>query len=149
MPLTGAIAGHFLSQAAACWRLGSPFTAHLCERLAALLERDTGVGRRVADWPGDAREDALALRLCGGLHALARSGRAAGLAAVYPPAPVPAPGFDAAVLGAIRENDASLLAFLDSAPQTNEVGRSGILLGGLMTIAARTAAFSRSAAALG
>ncbi len=95
MPLSGAIADHFRTQATACARLGSPFTAHLCERLVALLDGGTGVGRRVQGWPGDPRADALALRLCGGLHALARSGDAPELAAVYPPAPVAAPGFDA------------------------------------------------------
>jgi hypothetical protein len=138
MPLTGAVADHFRVQAAACRRLGSPFTGHLCERLVALLDRGSEVGRRVAGWPGSPGGDALALRLCGGLHALVRSGRDAGLAAVYPPAPVPAPGFDAALLDAIAAHDAWLAAFLDSAPQTNEVGRSGVLLGGLLTVAART-----------
>lgn len=138
MPLAGAVADHFFSQATACRQLGSPCTAHLCERLVALLHRDTGLGRRIADWPGDAREDALALRLCGGLHALARSEDAPELSAVYPPAPVPTPGFDAALRGAIRAHDSRLTAFLDRPPQTNEVARSGILLGGLLTIAART-----------
>jgi hypothetical protein len=41
------------------------------------------IGRRVLDWPGDPRVgDALALRLCGGLHALVRTGQAPRLRAL-------------------------------------------------------------------
>ncbi len=138
MPLSGAIAEHFHSQAAACRRLGSPFTAHLSERLVALLGDDTGLWRCVQGWAGDPRDDALALRLCGGLHALARGGDAPRLTAAYPPAPLAAPGFDEAVAAAIRTHDGWLTALIAGPPQTNEVARSGILLGGLLTIAART-----------
>ena len=77
-------------------------------------------------WPGHTREDALALRLCGGLHALVLSGRDQILAAAYPPN-----GTNEAVLakilpGVLRGHDLELEAALHSAPQTNEIARSGI-----------------------
>jgi hypothetical protein len=94
------------------------------------------VGRRVLDWPTDPVKDALPLRLCGGLHALVRSGAAPALAALYPPHPMPDPG---ALWSAVRPILAqpALLPWLDGPPQTNEVGRSAVLMSGLLTIAAR------------
>lgn len=128
----------FRTQARWCDRLGSPFTALLCEALAAALDRRTAVGMRVLDWPGDPSPggDALALRLCGGLHALVRSGGAPGLAALYPPGPLPGAGeLREAVAPVLRGS--ALLPWLDSAPQTNEIGRSAVLMAGLLTAAAR------------
>ena len=65
--------------------------ARLCRLLGERLDRSTEAGRRVLDWPGeaDACSDALPLRLTGGLHALVRRGGAPGLAACYPPNPLP------------------------------------------------------------
>ncbi|MCH8167832.1 MAG: DUF2332 family protein, partial [Proteobacteria bacterium] len=53
MALQGAVGGAFRRQAEVCRRLGSPFTAHLCERLAAILDETTALGRAVAGWPLD------------------------------------------------------------------------------------------------
>src|SRR5262245_8064287 len=80
-----AIREHFVHQAAACEAMGSPFTGRLCRMLSKILDRNTMTGQRVLDWPGRAREDALALRLCGGLHALVLSRTDCALADVYPP----------------------------------------------------------------
>jgi len=128
----------FAEQAMWCARLDSPFTARLCEALAATLDRDTPLGGRILDWPGDASPigDALALRLCGGLHALARAGRLPELTALYPPAPLPDPvALESAVARALSLPE--LAPWLDSAPQTNEVGRSAALMAGLLEAAAR------------
>lgn len=47
------VRSHFRLQAAACERLGSPFTARLCRLLAELLDETSRTGRRVLAWPGD------------------------------------------------------------------------------------------------
>jgi hypothetical protein len=136
-----AVRAAFAIQAGWCDKAGAPFTALLCGLLGERIDRTTALGRRVLDWPGDADAfgDALPLRLAGGLHARARSGAAPRLAALYPPAPVP----DAEALwDALRPelDDTALLPWLDNAPQTNEVGRSAVLMSGLLEIAA---AFTR------
>ena len=133
-----AIREHFLHQARACDDLGSPFTARLCGALSATLDTSTAAGRRALDWPGDPRADALALRLCGGLHALVLSEADAALMAVYPPAQTDEPALARSLPGALERNDVKLLASLDSAPQTNEIGRSGMLLPGFLAIARET-----------
>ncbi|HVQ07269.1 MAG TPA: DUF2332 family protein [Allosphingosinicella sp.] len=128
----------FLEQAFWCGRLGSLFTARLCETLGPRLDRRSAVGRRALDWPGDPRAlaDALALRLCAGLHFMVREGRAPGLAPLYPPAPLPS---EAALWAKVAPllDDKRLESWLDSAPQTNEVGRSAVLMSGLLVVAAR------------
>jgi hypothetical protein len=134
--MDGKILKHFRDQAVGSRRLGSPFTAMLCELMAGRLDRDNRFGARILDWPGDPGPDALSLRAAGGLHALARSGKSESLAAAYPPYPPDAETLWSAVEAAIRDHDAFLAAYLDSPPQTNEVARSAIVLGGCLTIAA-------------
>jgi hypothetical protein len=128
----------FDEQAFWCAKLGSPFTALLCTLLARRLDRRTAVGRRVLDWPGDPRAaaDAVALRLCAGLHYLARTGEAPALGRSYPPNPAPDGDMLWAGVAAALENKA-LEAWLDFAPQTNEAGRSAVLMAGLLTVADR------------
>lgn len=128
----------FRLQAVASRDLGSEFIATLAELMAARLDRNSTFGIRILDWPGNSRADALALRAAGGLHALARSGRDAGLAAAYPPNPLDPDRLWAAVTRAIAAHDAFLTAYLDSPPQTNEVRRSAIIMGGCLHIAAAT-----------
>jgi len=67
---------------------------------------------------------------------MVRQGQAPGLAALYPPAPMPE---DAALWAEIAPllGDPRLEAWLDSAPQTNEVGRSAVLMSGLLVVTAR------------
>jgi hypothetical protein len=132
-----AVRAAFVLQAGWCDKAGAPFTALLCRLIGERLDRTTEAGRRVLSWPGDADAfgDALPLRLCGGLHAMARGGSAARLAALYPPAPVPEPETLWSALRPVLD-DPALLAWLDGPPQTNEVGRSAVLMGGLLEIAA-------------
>ncbi len=141
MKLPSRIAAAFRVQAEACEGLGSPFTAAVCRALVRRLDGATAFGRRIAGWKGDPVADALALRACGALHHAVRTGRAPALAAVYPPAGAGTGLAEArgdVLDGTIRELDGELAAFLDSPPQTNEVARSGVLLGGHLTIAAET-----------
>ncbi|MEM1382225.1 MAG: DUF2332 family protein [Pseudomonadota bacterium] len=131
----------FARQARGCRRLGSPFTATLMEGLGSRLDRSTATGQRILDWQArpDAEGDAVPLRLAGALHALVRSGQLPTLAPLYPPAPVPEPAILAeAALAAIVDEDAQIAAWLDHAPQTNEVARSAALYAGLMVVAAET-----------
>jgi hypothetical protein len=127
-----------LSQARTSPTLGSPFIGSLCALLAERLDRSTVFGRRILDWTGEPHRDALALRACGALHALARSGKEPELTAAYPPAPFDPEVLWQAIAGALSRHDDFLAAFLDSPPQTNEVARSALILGGALHIAART-----------
>jgi hypothetical protein len=107
-----------------------------------VLSRNTGLGRRVLDWPGppDALHDNVPLRVTGGLHALVRCGKTPALAKLYPPAPLPDEDLLAdAVARVLVEQDAALVPWLDRTPQTNEVGRSAVLMSGLLAIASRFA----------
>lgn len=131
----------FLEQAELCQKFGSSFTARVIEGVEAILDRTTATGRAILDWSGppEAAGDALALRIAGGLHALARSGASDRLQAIYPPnGPAPDDQLRESLVEAFRRHDAALLPWLDCAPQTNEVGRSAALYLGLMEIARRT-----------
>lgn len=136
-----AVRGAFSSQAEYCRRLGSPFTACVCETLAAVLDTSTVPGRAILGWMGDPSPlaDNVPLRAAGALNALARSRAAPYLTALYPPNPLPDPEELARALRrALDEHPARISEFLGSAPQTNEVGRSAVLIGGLLTVSRRT-----------
>lgn len=136
-----AIRDVFARQAESCAKLGSPFTARLCEAVGPHLDRTTEIGRRILDWPAvpDLAEENVPLRLAGGLHALVRSGRLARLASLYPPNPLPSTEtLRSAVSQALVEAEDELLPWLDLAPQTNEVSRAAVLMAGLLVVAART-----------
>lgn len=131
-----AVRAAFERQAQWAETLGSPLMVRLCRLLGERLDRKSAVGRRVLDWPGDSDPfaDALPLRLTGGLHALVRRGEAPRLADCYPPRPLPdEEDLWAAVRPVLDHPD--LPAWLDSAPQTNEVGRSAVLMAGLLVVA--------------
>jgi hypothetical protein len=119
-------------------KLDSPFMARLCGLLGERLDRSTEVGRRVLDWPGtaDSFTDAVPLRLTGGLHALVRRGAAPALAACCPPNRLPEEEDLWAALTPVLA-DPDLPSWLDGAPQTNEVGRSAVLMSGLLALAER------------
>jgi hypothetical protein len=140
--LPPAIAAAFSAQVEWCRLLASPFTARLMEAAPlALAEAPGTTAAAIRDWAGEPVRDALVLRLAGGLHALVRSGRAPALAALYPPAALPDAETLAAALTAVFADpaeDAALRPWLDSAPQTNEVARSGVLMPGMMVIAGET-----------
>jgi hypothetical protein len=136
-----AVRSAFAGQAEYCRRLGSPFTARLCEALAAGLDTSSVAARAILGWTGDpsALADGVPLRTIGALNALVQSQAAPYLAALYPPNPLPDAGQLArAALRALEEHPAGVLEFLSTPPQTNEVGRSAVLIGGLLMIASRT-----------
>jgi len=128
----------FEDQALICEKLGSPFTARILRLLAARLDRSTQFGRRILDWAHDPYGDNLALRAAGALHALARTGTTPDLAASYPPHDVDDARMWSAIAAQLGPQAQFLDRRLDSAPQTNEVARSALLLGAMLTIAHRT-----------
>ena len=130
----------FADQSVICTAAGAPFTGRLCRLVGERLTREGRVGRRVLGWTGSPSHqgDALPLRLMGGLHALARSGRDEALSALYPPATAPDDETVWSVVARVlREQDEALSPWLDGPPQTNEVGRSAALMAGLLVLADR------------
>ena len=129
----------FRLQAEWCDKLGSPFTALLCRTLAERLDDASAFGHRVLTWPLETLSgDLVALRCCGALHYHVRREPKSDLAKIYPPHPTPdAEALWEAVRGTIGAHDEALTRFLDTPPQTNEVSRAGVLLGGLALVAAR------------
>jgi hypothetical protein len=128
----------FHHQARACAGLGSPFMAQLCTLLAERLDPEGPLGARLFGWKGDLGPMAASvpLRLCGALHALALQGRG-GMSAVYPPHSVSDDSLWAAVACALTTETAFIDQFLNTAPQTNEVRRSGALIAAGHWLAAR------------
>ena len=119
----------FAHQSSACENLGSPFMGTLM-RLCATEPWPAGdVRDRVFAWTGDIGPGAqsVPLRLAGALHALRLQGHA-GLEAVYPPRKADDATLWAAVSTALVSDTAYLMAWLDSAPQTNEVRRAATLI---------------------
>ncbi|WP_242124238.1 DUF2332 family protein [Sphingobium sp. Sx8-8] len=117
-----------------CINDGAPATGAVCGALAERLDRESETGRRALDWPGEPIADALALRLAAPFHALYRSGRAPQLAPIY--------GGEISQAGdliatTIAQHDGEISRWLDGPPQTNEPGRSAILMTGLLALADR------------
>lgn len=129
----------FRTQAQACTSLGSPFMGRLLTMLASNWPADTALTRRCAEWTGDIgpRGASLPLRISGGLHALVLSGRDFGLQAVYPPETVSDDHLRGAVLDALTRHEDFMLNWIESAPQTNEVRRSAVLIAAAHRIAAQ------------
>jgi hypothetical protein len=129
-------------QADACRELGSPLYGDLLVRAADDLISGGPTSEVLRGHLDERLSSVLALRLLGGAHALALSGRAPALAAYYPSAGGTLdlePGSPRA-WGALRQTFADradeIRSWLDHPPQTNEVGRAAALLGGLRHVAA-------------
>ncbi len=114
--------------------------AALLDRAASELDRAGSIGGVLASWSGDPVQDAVPLRLAAALHSLVLSKSDPDLAAVYPPSDRAGDGESVwgAALAAIKAHRRDVEAFLGSPPQTNEVGRSAVLLGGFLEIARAT-----------
>ena len=131
----------FQEQARYCSQLGSLFTARLCASFVERLDHSTATGRLLLQWPGDPgpKADSVPLRMMGALHALARDGRHAELAACYPPHPIPdVDTVWSAIAPLLDAEQSHFEEYLRHAPQTNEVGRSTVLMAGLLEVASCT-----------
>lgn len=122
----------FLTQRDFCAAMGAPVTGRVCEALAGALDRTTATGRRVLDWAGHPIDDALPLRLVGGLNAARLRGDADAASAFASDTSL-AETFEA-LSRLIAREDAAILPWLDGPPQTNEAGRSAALMLGLMAV---------------
>ena len=129
--------GAFAIQEYYCRTMDAPIYARLCTAIEQGLSRESTIGRRILDWPGEPTKDALPLRFIGGLHALVRAGADAELAQVFAGAITEAGAIAAVVNRVCAEHHAALDPWLDGPPQTNEPGRSAALMLGLMAIARR------------
>ena len=131
----------FADQAQWCRALGSPFMERLMSGIGTKLDKKTATGTRILEWQGgkpDASEDAVPLRLAGALHYLVRNGDLPKLQPFY----VPNAKFNDSALidivfDALHDYDADIDAFLDFAPQTNEVRRASIVYAGLQSVLKR------------
>jgi hypothetical protein len=122
-----------------CGSSGSPMYHELLELVAKDVEAG-GVFATILSGRQEApSRDAVPLRLLGGLHRLVLDGRAPALRRWYPST---GGSWDAEAAWAEIGRTAGarmdeLRAALDRPPQTNEVGRSAALIGGLMLLGAQ------------
>ncbi len=121
-----------------CQTMGSPFTARVLQ--AAWADREAGgtLAQLLPDWPGDPWIDAVPLRVAGALHAVALSRKDAALAALYQSLDEDAAALASAVRAALATHAPLVADYLRVPPQTNEIGRSAVLLGGFAQVARRT-----------
>lgn len=132
------IPGAFQRQIDYCAHHGAPFTAAVLEAALADWHDPAGTLRALLPgWPGHAWADALPLRVAGALHAMALDGSEPVLTALYPPQgaafdPIDGPS---AVRTALARRRDRVADYLRVAPQTNEIGRSAVLLGGFAVLA--------------
>ncbi len=129
-------------QADACGHLGSRLYALVLRRVADDVRAGGVCARAVAGYEEAPGPDAIALRLAGGVHALALTGRAPQLAAHYPSAggvfrPDRADDLWRAFRSAVEADMAWVRDWMTRPPQTNEVGRAAVLLPGLLQAVAR------------
>lgn len=116
---------------------GAPITARVILAMHAIVAGPSALGARIAAWPGLSLEDAMPLRVAGGVHFLYLTGSAPALAPVYAGELTDQGAVDALVAAAALTNDAALLPWLDGPPQTNEAGRSAGVMAGLLWLAQR------------
>lgn len=121
-----------------CGKFGSPLYAALLARCADDLEAGGPVARVLDGWVGNPLPEAVMLRLLGAVHLRVLQGLEPELARFYPSAGG-APQWPAiwdAFHAVVERQTAALRRALERHVQTNEVRRSGALLGGFLTIAA-------------
>ena len=132
-------------QGEACRDIGSPLYGDLLEHAAADLLAGGPVADVLRGHLDTRPSSVLALRLLGGAHALALAGRAPELARWYPSAggiidaQPGSPRAWAALRATLARQRDEIREWLDSPPQTNEVGRAAALIGGLLHLTARAA----------
>lgn len=124
-------------QASHAEKADAPITGRVVRAELAILDTATALARRMRDWPGLSLEDAMPLRVAGGLHWLHLSGAEARLAPVYAGEVTDQGAVDEIVAAVAITWDAKLEPWLDSPPQTNEAGRSSSIMAGLLWLSQR------------
>lgn len=127
-------------QAGHCAALGSPFMARMLPLLGQVWPQGSRLDAALAAFEGDIgpKGHSLPLRLASALHALVLTGRDAALKGVYPPNDPSDKALRDALVGALSVHEAFILDWIASAPQTNEVRRSAVLIAGAHALVART-----------
>jgi hypothetical protein len=124
------------SQGRFCAGSGSPMYGELLELVAGDVETGGAFASILSGHEDAPSRHAVPLRLLGGLHRLVLDGRAPELRRWYPSA---GGDWDAAnawpeILHTAARHADTLRAALHQPPQTNEVGRSAALIGGLLRL---------------
>lgn len=127
-------------QADACGEAGSALYRRILEGVVEDLGHGGITSRLLAGRDDDPLGSALALRFLGAVHRIVLDGRAPALAACYPSVggDPERSGVVAAFLDAVRAHHDEVARRLTDGVQTNEVGRSAVLVGGYAAVADRT-----------
>lgn len=134
----------FETQAGFCDQLGSPFTARVLRILAADIADDGPMAQLLEPFGEEPVAAALALRVTGAFHRRALDEPTSALGSAYQSVGGKvAEDLDDASLRSLlttdlAENKSHYEHYLESPPQTNEVGRSAVMIGGYLTIADET-----------
>lgn len=140
MPPFLSIADQCRRQADWCERLGSPLYGHLLSRCADDYEAGGDIRDLLQSHEKDDEASVLPLRLMRAVHQRILEGQLADLAKFYPSVGgiVELNGAWVTFRRAVKEHNQSLGTLIEKPLQTNEVGRSGSLLGGFGVIAEQT-----------
>ncbi|MFN3845814.1 MAG: DUF2332 domain-containing protein [Paracoccaceae bacterium] len=131
----------FDQQALACDSLGSPFMARMMRCIPQVWPQAGFLSDRVEGMSGDLgpRGASVPLRVAGGLHALVLADRAPDLSAVFAPHAVTDAELAWAIGQALIGQDSFLSDWITTPPQTNEIGRSAVLMAAASDLSARFA----------
>jgi hypothetical protein len=121
----------FMKQARRCRAMGSSFVASVLEAADRQLQHAPLTATMILGWPGDPAAAALAMRVNGALHALARRGASQGLTALYRGEHN---DFDGAIAVAFAQQDAFISNWIRTPTQTNEVARAAAIMSALMAV---------------
>jgi len=122
-------------QAAACTESSSPLYGRVLDAVVDDLREGGATARLLDGRSEDPFGSALALRFLGAVHRVVLEGRAPGLAAHYPSVGGrEGPDLAATFLATVEEHESELSRLIEDGVQTNEVGRSAVLVGGYATV---------------
>lgn len=140
MPTSLSIPDQLRRQAVWCERLGSALYNHLLSHCAEDYEKGGALHTLLQGHENDAEASALPLRLMGAVHCLVLEGEAPELSKFYPSVggTVDLNGAWHAFNHTVQQHMADLDRLINNPVQTNDVGRSGSLLGGFGLIAELT-----------
>ena len=136
--MSGSLVERFRVQAGHCRAAGSALTAAVLGAAADDLEAGGVCADLLAPLADDPPGSVPPLRFAGALHRLVLERRAPALALHYPTVGGTPGEVGPVVLDTVRENLEDLRALVRRPVQTNEVGRSSALLGGLLHVQAHT-----------
>ena len=123
----------FVRQAETCRLTGSAFVAAVLEAVDRQLHLAPISSRMIRAWRGDPAAAAVALRVNGALHALARRGKPQYLADLYSGEH---DDFDGAIAEALSQEDQFIADWMRYPTQTNEVARGAAIMSSLMAVGA-------------